>query len=204
MLGFSPLSQGPIGTSGAASGNVTVTIDVQNVQATGQTQSNDFLVRIPIVIPISGWGSGAWNQGAWGTHLVLPQGTTAVGDVLVPQDSVANLTGVSATGQVGNTFETQNGVSATGSIGTPIVVINEQIILTGVSASTFVNSVLIWDNITPVPGTSWSNIVPTPSSSWSGTTPAPNTSWSDVSVNPSTSWIEITPAPNTSWTDEAA
>ena len=52
MLGFSPLSQGPIGTSGAASGNVTVTIDVQNVQAIGQTQSNDFLVRIPIVIPM--------------------------------------------------------------------------------------------------------------------------------------------------------
>ena len=34
-----------------------------------------------------------------------------------------------STGQVGNTFETQNGASATGSIGTPIVVINEQIIL---------------------------------------------------------------------------
>ena len=33
-------------------------------------------------------------------HLVLPQGTTAVGDVLVPQDSIANLTGVSATGQL--------------------------------------------------------------------------------------------------------
>ena len=78
---------------------------------------------------------GAWNQGAWGTHLVLPQGTTAVGDVLVPQDSVANLTGVSATDKLCNTFETQNGTQGTTAVGTVTVSANANLNLTGVSAT---------------------------------------------------------------------
>ena len=74
MLGFSPLSQGPVGTSGV-SGNITVPIDVQTppVQATGQVGNVN--AAIPVTVVLSGW-----NFGAWGTNLISNEAQSVVVD----------------------------------------------------------------------------------------------------------------------------
>ena len=158
-------------------------------------------------------------------------GTTAVGSVVVPQHVdvdvigiaaagdvddelveikvhiTVNLTGVSSTGQVGNTFETQNGAVGTTAVGSPTIVQGQgidvsvtgvsstgtvhnevavigdaNITLTGVSTSSFVGSVIVWGNIIPVPGTSWSDVSVSTDNEWSDVTPNPDNTWTDVAA----------------------
>ena len=105
MLGFSPLSQGPIGTSGADAG-VSVAINVSGVSATGQVgsvtvslgvsvspnglqgtgQVGSVTPSIPAVVILSGWGFGAWNQNSWGVNATQPEATGAVGTVDIHND----------------------------------------------------------------------------------------------------------------------
>lgn len=97
MLGFSPLSQGPVGTSGGVSGDITVS--VSGVAATGQVGS--VTPSLPVTVLLSGWGFGAWNQNSWGINGILPIATGAVGTVSLELNTTVDVTGVEARGAFG-------------------------------------------------------------------------------------------------------
>mgnify|MGYP001219853994 CR=1 FL=1 len=119
MLGFSPLSQDALATSGVTPVDITVTLTAPSQATTaignGFTIQGDSIltlggvgangqvgtgteVEIDIVVPISGWGAGNWGSGTWGNQVILPQGTTAVGsNFTIITGSSDTLTGVQAT-----------------------------------------------------------------------------------------------------------
>lgn len=122
------------------------------------------------------WGSGRINlaemQGQVGsvivnTNAVLVTGVSAtgfVGDVIVPQGVSVPVTGVSATCLVGTVTVglgipvSVTGLSATCSVGTVTIKLGSTVSVTGVSAQGNVGSVLVWGEIVPNQSPNWIEI----------------------------------------------
>ena len=135
MLGFIPLATRPLGANtiqptvniavnvtgvvatssvGTAIGSIPINVPVTGIGTTGQLQGG-VTVELNIVVPLSGWGEGSWNSGAWGLEqLSLPSMTSSVGTVTIPNVGIS-LTGGAATSAVGSVTSTGSSVfNATG------------------------------------------------------------------------------------------
>jgi len=130
---------------------------------------------------VVGWGESPWGsgrislaemQGQIGsvivnTNAVLVTGVSAtgfVGDVIVPQGVSVSVTGVSATCSVGTVTiglgisVSVTGVSATCSVGTVTIKIGSTVFVAGVSATCNVGTVLVWGQIVPAQSPDWIEI----------------------------------------------
>ena len=65
---------------------------------------------VDVTVRFGGWGRGSWGQGSWGQSLSL-QATGEVGSVQIAAGATVTLTGVVATGVVGNTVGSGDAVS---------------------------------------------------------------------------------------------
>jgi hypothetical protein len=84
---------------------------------------------------ISGWGRGSWSEGAWNEPIP------------------AEVTGVSASGQVGTVAVTGSAIFA----------------VTGVSADGVVGRVgqaVVWGKVIPDPGNTWTDVDPSAITIW--------------------------------------
>jgi len=115
--------------------------------------------------PTPGWGELAWNNSdyGWG-YPVIPQqqmgltgisAASALGSPTVTPNTIASLTGQSATSSLGSVVTgigvPLTGISATSSAGTPTARSYHTITLTGISATTAQGSVTITSNPTVQP-----------------------------------------------------
>ena len=116
--------------------------------------------------PTPGWGDAAWNNSSfngWGYPMIPQQqmgltgqsATTSLGTPTVTPETIASVTGVSATTADGSLNiiigVPLTGVSATSTLGTPTARSSDTIALTGVSADTDVGSLTITSNPTVQP-----------------------------------------------------
>tara|TARA_R110002020_G_scaffold414887_1_gene624348 strand:- start:449 stop:769 length:321 start_codon:yes stop_codon:yes gene_type:complete len=103
-----------------------------------------------VTVALSGWNSvnTTWNSGTWGGDTVIPGATTAFNSVTVILEDTVLVTGLAATSGL-------SGVTATAGTGASVS-------LTGLQATGFVNSVLVWGRIIPDATVTWTEIVATP------------------------------------------
>ncbi len=103
-----------------------------------------------VTVALSGWNSvnTTWNSGTWGGDTVIPGATGATNSITVILEDTVVLTGLAATSGL-------SGVTATAGTGTSVS-------LTGLQATGFVNSVLVWGRIIPDATVTWTEIVATP------------------------------------------
>ena len=94
-----------------------------------------------VVVPLTGWGRGAWSDLGWGEGSVTNAGATGnVGSVTVIAEANAPVTGLEATANVGSVTVQANadvsvtGLEATGVVGAVTTSSDANVSVTGVSA----------------------------------------------------------------------
>ena len=116
------------------------------------------------------------------------EATGAIGEVTATGSAVVEPTGLAATGAVGQVTVQINitvdvtGVAATGEVGDVAVSGSANVLPVGVEGDGVVGTVIVWGGITPSPGTTWSEIDPTDSTTWSDVSPNPGTTWTDIAA----------------------
>ena len=116
------------------------------------------------------------------------EATGAIGEVTATGSAVVEPTGLAATGELGQVTVQINitvdvtGVAATGAVGDVTVSGNANVLPVGVEGDGVVGTVIVWGGITPSPGTTWSEIDPTDSTTWSDVSPNPGTTWTDIAA----------------------
>lgn len=169
ITGDSTVSPDGLGASGdvdAVSLNISSSVDATGVEALGQVGI------IPTVVEVTGVGASglagdaegtgnatatpfeatnAWNEGAWGdlswgggkTSPDAGEGQVGSVTVEVTLNVDVDVTGVEATGQVGNVFLLQNGLEATGEVGTALAQAGATVSVTGLEATGATNEVVV-------------------------------------------------------------
>lgn len=128
-----------------------------------------------------------------GTALVEPTALVATGDIGSPSirtDVEFSVTGLEGTSVLdGNTFvfadveiELTKFDLLSANIGSVSVIGNANVSLTGIEVSGTISSVIVWTEITPVPGTIWAGINPSPSNTWTEISPAASTTWTEIAA----------------------
>ena len=135
-------------------GESAITVSLTGVSATTTLGS-----------PYPGWGNLAWNNSdkGWGYPAIPEQqmgltgqsATITLGTPTVTPETIASVTGVSATTSIGSVVTViavpLTGVSATTSLGTPTIDTSLSLTLTGVSAETDVGALTVTSNPTVQP-----------------------------------------------------
>jgi hypothetical protein len=140
-----------------------------------------------------GWGSGPWSRGSYGLDLTIvsvdgSEAVGAVGTVAINGVEFA-LTGVSATGDVGNvtiaitTDVAVSGVEGTAEVGDVSVDTSSvAFTVTGVQAQGFVGSPFLWGEVSDNQGASWQNVTDSNSPLWVPVVDAQNAQWQEVAA----------------------
>jgi hypothetical protein len=116
------------------------------------------------------------------------EATGAVGEVTTEADADVSVTGLTATGNVGSvtvetvTFVFVTGVEATADVGDATVVAKGNVYPAGLQATGNVGQVLVWGTIVPNQNPSYTPIAPTQTPSWGEETPAQTPNWTNIAA----------------------
>lgn len=132
--------------------------------------------------------------------------TGQVGDVVVAIDALADVTGISATGElgdvtfIGSAVSDATGVSATGSVGSVVVIPSVEVLVTGLSASSAVGSVsIIISEIVELTGVFATGQV-TGVLVWGPITPSQTAGYAAVAPSQNPGYSPVTPGQTPGWT----
>lgn len=178
-------STGDVTISTSSGANVTLT-GVEATGSVGTATITAFASTILVGIESTGSVGDTTIYAAANDNPDGVEATGSVGDVTVitAQNTMVDVTGVSADGAVGTpTFQSAyrvTGVSATGSVGIVAISVRKFISVTGVAATGYVSSVNVWsvinDNQTP----DWVPVDDTQSGSWSQIVDGNTVVWTDI------------------------